>query len=304
MVSSTARSFCLAAAAAAGALLLLPGATLAQAPDWLLPRTRHFQHPLADPMAPRFAIGLVATDVLRTRGPERPSFVLPDSADAAFDVQAAAAVGGTLPLFRLAEWPGGGVIVAGEVAAFARFRIEYPSRDDLGTDWFVALPVEVRQDEWSGRIAITHRSSHLGDEFITLTDAERIEFGHESIELMAARAFGDARVYGGGAWIFRSNTAWEMRMRGLGDHDRFELQAGADGEWPIGGVGRAYAGVDVQAAERTDWQTQVALVAGAGVSGNGRAIRLLARFHDGVSPMGEFFLTDERFVSLELEILP
>lgn len=284
--------------------LLLPHAAAAQAPDWLLPRTRHFEHPLADPMAPRFSIGLIATDLLQSRGPERPVFTLGDSADAAFDVQAAASVGGTLPLLRLATWPGGGIIAAGEVAAFARFRIEYPSRDALGTDWFVGMPIELRRNEWSGRVAIMHRSSHLGDEFTAASGGERIEFGHESIELMAARAFGGARLYGGGAWIFRSNTAFEMRARGLGEHDRFELQAGADGEWNFGRVGRAYAGLDVQAAERTDWQTEVALVAGIGAHANGRAIRFLARFHDGVSPLGEFFLTDEQFVSLELEIQP
>lgn len=286
------------------AVLLLPLAAAAQAPGWLLPRTRYFEHPLADPMAPRFSIGLIATDLLKSRGPERPPWALADSADAAYDVQAAASVGGTLPLLTLATWPGGGIILAGEVAAFARFRIEYPSRDDLGTDWFVGMPIELRRDEWSGRVALMHRSSHLGDEFINAAGAERIEFGHESIELMAARAFGGARLYGGGAWIFRSNTAFEMRARNLGEHDRFELQVGADGEWSFGRVGRAYAGLDVQAAERTDWQTQVALVAGVGAHENGRAIRLLARFHDGVSPLGEFFLTDERFMSLELEIQP
>lgn len=289
---------------AVGFLATCAPAAHAQAPDWLLPLTRHFVHPLADAMAPRFAIGLIATDLLRSRGPERPQFTIRDSTDAAFDVQATAALGGTLPLLRLGNWPGGGAVLGGEVAVFARFRIEYPSRDAVGTDWFVGVPLELRRYDWSGRVAIMHRSAHLGDEFITASGAQRIEFGHESVELMAARRFGAARIYGGGAWIFRSNTAFEMRRRGLGQHDRFELQAGADGEWPLGGTGRVYAGLDVQAAERTDWQTEIAAVAGAGAHANGRAIRLLARFHHGVSPLGEFFLTDERFVSLELEIEP
>ena len=276
----------------------------AQAPDWLLPRTRHFAHPRADAMAPRFAIGLIATDLLSSRGPERPQFTIRDSADAAFDVQAAAALGGTLPLLRLASWAGGGAVLGGEVAVFARFRIEYPSRDAVGTDWFVGMPIELRRYDWAGRLALMHRSAHLGDEFIAASGAQRIEFGHESIEWMAARHFGTARIYGGGAWIFRSNTQFEMRRRGLGEHDRFELQTGADGEWPLGATGRVYAGLDLQAAERTDWRTGVAAVVGLGAHGNGRAIRLLARFHDGASSLGEFFLTDERFVSLEVEIEP
>lgn len=295
-----------AAAVVACATALAPVPAAAQSsPDWLLPRTRHFTAPIADPMEPRFAIGLIATDLLKSRGPERPAFVIEDSADAAFDVQATAAVGGTLPLFRLARWSNGGIVVGGQVGAFARFRIENPSRDDLGADWFVSMPIELAAGPWSGRVEIGHRSSHLGDEFLLYTGAERIEFGSEFVDGLAAWSLYDiVRVYGGGTWIFRSNTAWEMRQRGLGEHDRFQLQAGADGEWLLGGVARAYGGVDVQAAERSDWRTQIAAVAGVGVSANGRAIRLLARFHDGVSSLGEFFLTDERSFAIELEILP
>ncbi len=286
------------------ALLAAPAAVQAQLSERLLPGTRHFRHPVADFMAPRFGLGLLATDLLRTRGPERMAFELRDSADAAHDVQAIAALGGTLPLLRLAEWPDGGVVVAVEAAAFARFRIEYPSRDDLGTDWFVGLPVEVQRDAWSGRAAIVHRSSHLGDEFLVDSGAERIEFGHESLELMAARTLGDTRLYGGGAWIFRSNTAWEMRRRDLGEHDRVELQAGAEHGWAFGSMGEAFAAIDVQSAERSDWRPSLSLAAGAGITRAGRAMRLLVRFHDGLSPLGEFFLTDERFLGLELVVVP
>ena len=293
--------------ALAGAALALgaPSVLHAQTPDWLLPRVRYFESPLADPLEPRFGIALVTTNLLAARGPERPLFFIADSADATFDVQAAAAVGGTLPLIHLAEWPGGGIVVAGEVAAFARFRIEYPSRDDIGTDWFVSMPVEIRDGVWSGRVEIGHRSSHLGDEFIQRTGAERIEFGHESLDMLAADTFaGIGRIDGGGSWIFRSNTEYEMRNRGLGRHDRFQLQFGGDGEWQIPGVLHAYGGVDIQAAERSDWRTRIALTGGVGVRRGDRTARLLLRFHDGVSPLGEFFLTDERLFGLELVIEP
>jgi hypothetical protein len=291
--------------ACSGLLCWQPARVGAQAPDWLLPRVRHFESPLADPMEPRFGIGLVATNLLEGRGPERPRFFIADSADAAFDVQAAAAVGGTLPLIRVAQWADGGIVIGGQVAAFARFRIEYPSRDDIGTDWFVSMPVEIRDGPWSGRVEIGHRSSHLGDELIQQTGAERIEFGHESIDMLAAYTFaGIGRLYGGGSWIFRSNTAFEMRLRGLGEHDRFQLQLGGDGEWDVRGALHAYAGFDVQAAERSDWRRQVAVTGGIGARAGDRTARLLVRFFDGVSPLGEFFLTDERFFALELVIAP
>lgn len=285
-------------------LACAPASVHAQAGDWLLPRTRNFRHPVADPLSPRFGLGLLATDLLRSRGPERLPFVLGDSADAAHDVQATAALGGTLPLARLREWQGGSAVLAVEAAAFARFRIEYPSRDDLGTDWFISLPVEVRHNDWSGRIALMHRSSHLGDEFMIASGAERIEFGHEALEVNAVRQLGPTRLYAGGAWVFRSNTEYELRARGLGRYDRAELDLGAEHEWSLGPLGEAFAGVDLHAAERTDWNASIAVVAGAGLTHGGRAVRLVARFHDGVSRLGEFFLTDERYVGLELVIVP
>ena len=110
--------------AAWSALVVVAPPLDAQAPEWLLPRVRHFESPLADPMEPRFGIALLATNLLASRGAERPRFFIADSVDASFDVQAAAAVGGTLPLIRVAEWDDGGVVIGGQVAAFARFRIE------------------------------------------------------------------------------------------------------------------------------------------------------------------------------------
>lgn len=285
-------------------LACCPAAAQAQAGEWLLPRIRHYSHPQADPLSPRFGLGLLRTDLLRTRGPERLPFMLSDSADAARDMQVTAAIGGSLPLVKLSAWPGGGAVLLAEAVAFARFRIEYPSRDELATDWFIGLPVEVRHNDWSGRIAIMHRSAHLGDEFMIYTGADRIEFGHEALELTAARAIDRLRLYGGGAWVFRSNTAYEMRARGLGEHDRAELELGAEYQWQLGPYGEAFAGVDLQAAERTEWRTSLAAVAGAGLTHGGRAIRLMVRFHDGVSRLGEFFLTDERYLGLELVIVP
>src|SRR5690606_9493384 len=68
-------------------LACCPAAAQAQASEWLLPRIRHYSHPQADPLSPRFGLGLLRTDLLRTRGPERLPFMLSDSADAARDMQ-------------------------------------------------------------------------------------------------------------------------------------------------------------------------------------------------------------------------
>jgi hypothetical protein len=292
-------------ACAVAAALLAPGTAAAQdAHGFWLPSVRHFRSPFADPMEPRMSIGLLATDVLSTQGAERPPFVITDQEDADFDVQAQAALGVTLPLVRLSTWTDGGMTLIGVAGVYSRFRIEYPSRDDLGQDWIVGGGVEAAWDEVSTRVRISHRSSHLGDEFVQATGAQRIEFGGEALDALVAWSVpGIARVYGGGSWIFRSYTDKQVPyLVEMGRRDRLLVQLGADGEWrpwdasPFGVV----AGVDWQTAERTAWKSALSLGGGINVNANGRTLGLTLRFFDGASSLGEFFLTPERFWSLEL----
>ena len=269
----------------------------------VLPSVRWFDSPLADPIEPRMSIGLLTTDVLSSQGEEREPFVIPDPQDADFDVQAVPAIGITLPMLLLGEWESGGIVLFGQAGVFGRFRIEYPSRDDLGQDWIVAGGIEAAWDALSTRVRISHRSSHLGDEFVNVTGAQRIEFGGEAVDALAAYRLGSiGRVYGGGSWIFRSYTDKQvLALVRMGRRDRFRLQLGADGEWPLGdGPLAAVAGIDWQTAERTEWRNALALAGGVKVNANGRSLGLVARFFDGASSLGEFFLTPERFWGIEL----
>lgn len=268
----------------------------------LLPEARYFRTPIADPHAVRFSVGLLQTNVLKTQGPERPPFTIPDPEDASSDFVAAVGLGAILPLIHFPREGDGGMVMYADARVFSRFRIETEGRDDMGQDWFVGGGFEMRRDAWSGRAAIMHRSSHLGDEFVEMTGAERIEFGGEQLDLTAARDIpGVGRVYGGGSWIFRSYLGWDPRLVALGVRDRVLLQVGADRVWhpreerPLA----VYAGVDVQTAERTEWDTAIAVAVGIGVQTR-RSFRLMTRFYDGRSPMGEFFLTPERYFTLEL----
>jgi Protein of unknown function (DUF1207) len=292
------------AALVVGVSVLPPFASDAAAQDGpVLPPFRYFASPFADPIEPRMSIGLLATDVLASQGGERPFFALDDPEDAAHDVQAAAAIGITIPFLELAEWDGGGMILTGMAGVHARFRIEYPSRDDLGQDWIVGGGIEAAWDALSTRVRISHRSSHLGDEFVNDTGAERIEFGGEALDAMAAYTFpGIARVYGGGSWIFRSYTDKQVAaLVAIGRRDRLVVQLGSDGEWELGdGRFALVGGIDWQTAERTNWRSAVALGGGVTVHAHGRSLGLVARWFDGVSSLGEFFLTPETFWSFEL----
>ena len=281
--------------------LLLPAGAAAQT-DTFLPRVRYFRTPIADPMATRISVGLLSTNLLESQGGERPEFDVPDPEDSAHDVTAAVSVGAVFPLFHLKEWEGGGLTLVSEFKVFSRFRIEYPSRDDMGQDWYVGGGVELRRNEFSGKANIIHRSSHIGDEFSLLTGAQRIEFGSEQLDLVASYdAPGMLRTYLGATWIFRSYLAWEPLLQDLDISDRAVLQIGADREWSPFDDKRltVYAGVDIHAAERTEWDAGYAAAAGFGLR-NERSLRLMLRAYDGPSMMGEFFLTPERYWTLEL----
>lgn len=270
-------------------------------PTWLFPDTKYFRDPIADPYTPRLSIGLVRTDLFESRGPERPAYLRSPGTEA--EVQAAAAIGMTFPVFHVAELEGGGGITIGATAGvFARFRIEKPSRDDLGQDWFIGMPVDATWGESSLRFRLIHRSSHLGDEFSYTTGGQRIEFGGEAFDLLMAREFAGVRVYGGAGWIFHSNTSQTAVLRLLERSDRYTLQAGLDGEWrPFADPRIAVrAGADWQSTERTDWRAMWALAGGLRAEVGQGAASLLLRYTSGRSALGQFFLTREHVWSLEV----
>ncbi|MGQ0562043.1 MAG: DUF1207 domain-containing protein [Gemmatimonadota bacterium] len=279
----------------------------AQDSGWqrLFPRVHYFPSLIADPMEPRMSLALLETNVFERAGEGRefrPPFTFPDPEDAASDVQVKAGIGGSIPLWRFAHWPGkGGVVASAQLGVFARFRIEYPTREDAGQDWFVGMPIEVAYDRFSGRFRIMHRSSHIGDELVQTTGAQRIEFGGEYADFLAAYELVDAvRLYSGATWNFRSYTealpALVLRDR----KDTAQLQAGFDASWLPWAGGRTglVGGFDWQSQQRTNWRSQFAATGGFTVKTDNGAARLLARYFNGPSLMGEFFLTPERFWSV------
>ena len=272
-----------------------------------LPRVHYFQPLVADPLEPRMAIALIQTDVFERAGEgleRRESFSFPDPEDAAKDVTAAAAIGGSIPLFQLAHWPGkGGIVASAQLGVFSRFRIEYPSRDDVGQDWFVGMPFEIAYNKFSGRFRIMHRSSHIGDELVEVTGARRIEFGGEFADFIAAyEVLKETRAYGGATWNFRSYTEQLPALRARDMHDYFEVHAGIDRSWYGWSSGRTglIGGIDWQAAQRTGWRSQFSISGGfAARVPNGQGTKVLLRYFHGPSSMGEFFLTKETFFGLE-----
>lgn len=282
--------------------LIAPAPLYAQAADegWLFPDVTYFSHLIADPHDPRLAIGLIRTDLFESRGPERPAYTR--SPGSGPEVQAAAAIGTAFPIFHVQHDDDGGVTIGVEAGVFARFRIEKPSRDDLGQDWFVGMPINAAWGSSSMRFRLVHRSSHLGDEFAESTGGERIEFGGEALDLLFARRFGSIRAYGGAGWIFHSNTSATSILRSLDRSDRYTAQAGVDGEWRPFADPRitVRAGADWQSAQRTNWQPTWALAGGVQADVGHGGASLMLRYSGGRSALGQFFLTREQTWSLEV----
>jgi uncharacterized protein DUF1207 len=295
-------------AVALGALawgLLLPSA--AQAQDRWFPDEVFFQRPTAAPREPTFALRGVWTNLFERRGApsERSPFTIDeDAADLRTDAQGEAALGGTVRLWRAASWEDGGISLGIASAVFGRFRLEVSSSDLVASDWIVALPLEVRRGAWSGRVQIMHWSAHLGDEMIEKSGIERIDFTHNAVSLLLARDLGGVRVYGGGSRISKSSLENEEQLPS-GFSDNSTVQFGADATWtPWQSALQFEAGVDYQAADRTDWAAQWSLVGGIRVQDGTHTLQLHATYFDGPSPVGQFFLTQERAwgFSLVLEL--
>lgn len=284
-------------------LLLPTGIAAQEAPrDAWFPRTPHFDTPLASTREPVFALRALWTTVFRSRADpaERPPFDFEGEEGLDRELQGEAALGGTFRLWQPLQWDGGGLSLGIQAGVFGRFRLEVSGNDLVGSDWVVSLPVEVSRGAWSGRMRITHWSAHLGDEVLEKAGAERVDFTTESLDALAAYRVGRVRLYGGGGVVFRSSLENESQL-GPDFSDDALLRAGADGQWLPWADGKLgiEAGVDWQSADRTDWTRALSATVGLTVVDGDRSARLRALFHDGPSPMGQFFLTDERYWGIE-----
>ena len=140
----------------------------------------------------------------------------------------------------------------------------------------------------------------MGDGVAERAGAGGVDCTAESRDAVAAYRVGPGRLYGGGGIVFRSSLENESQL-GPDFSDDALVRAGADGQWLPWADGKLgiEAGIDWQSADRTDWTGALSATFGLTVVDGDRSARLRALFHDGPSPMGQFFLTDERYWGIE-----
>ena len=289
-------------------LLLLPGEGLAQSGsrDAWFPDAAYFSRPTASVREPTFGVGALWSTVFRDRfdPAERPPFDPQGGQGLETDLQGEAALGGNVRIWQPMQWAGGGLTLGVQAGVFGRFRLEVSGNDLVASDWIVALPAEIARGPWSGRLRFLHWSAHVGDELIE-AGIERVDFTTETLEALVAYGPGDFRFYGGGSLVARSSLENELQL-GPAFSDDVLIRFGADARvrpWARDDV-TIDAGVDWQSSGRTEWAGQLSVRLGVSVRDGARSARLNGIYHRGPSPMGQFFLTHERYWGIELILEP
>ncbi len=294
-------------------LLILPSVGRAQdaardgaqdvARDAWFPEVAHFSRPNASVREPTFAVGSVWSTVFRSRAnpAERQPF---DIGGERLETtpQADVALGGNVRIWQPKQWVDGGLTVGLQAGVFGRFRLDVSSADLIASDWIVAFPVEIARGVWSGRLRLQHWSAHVGDELIE-AGVERIDFTTETVEALLAYEPGDFRIYGGGSLVVRSSLENEVPLGPTFSDDgliRFGVDASVH-PWTRDEVSLE-AGLDWQSSDRTEWASQLSVRIGLVVRDGHRSARLSGIYRNGPSPMGQFFLTDERYFGIELNL--
>jgi len=290
-------------------LLVFPSAgeaqRLAQGGDrdaWF-PEVAYFSTPIASVREPTFALGSVWSGVFRDRASpaERAPFDL-QGGNLETSSQADVALGGSVRIWQPKQWVDGGLTLGLQAGVFGRFRLDVSSADLVASDWIVAFPAEIARGAWSGRFRLQHWSAHVGDELIE-AGVERIDFTTETLEGLLAYRSGDLRLYGGGSLVVRSSLENELQL-GPDFSDDVLIRFGADASlrpWSREDV-TVDGGVDWQSSDRTAWSGQLVIRFGLVVNDGARSARLSGIYHRGPSPMGQFFLTEDRYWGIELNL--
>ncbi len=249
-------------------------ATEMQAPSAL------FQPLLADPKEPRF----FAT-YLWARSPRLASRL------------GSVGFGQTLGLLHGRDWQ-----FAVAAGVFSEFDMQSSTTDLLNTDYLIGLPVTYRRGSWTTRLRVFHQSSHMGDEYMIHTHAQRVALSFEAAELLVARSTTHWRVYGGGEYTF-THSPHDLKpavLHGGAEYRQTQplLRLGRIA------AGRLVAGIDARSLQDRSWQVGWSGVAGLELGDGANPAEsswrwsLLLKAYTGPAPFGEFYRDDVSYLGL------
>ncbi|HYT04152.1 MAG TPA: DUF1207 domain-containing protein [Gemmatimonadales bacterium] len=207
-------------------------------------------------------------------------------------------VGQTIGLVREPNWE-----LAIAAGVFSQFNMQSATNDLINTDYLVGLPFTYRHGSWATRFRLYHQSSHLGDEYLLHTNAQRVDLTFEAAELLVSKEMANWRVYGGGEYLFAHSPA---------DLAPGVLHGGLEYRQPEALVrlgrfaaGRLVVGLDARSVQDRQWQVGWSLVTGLeladpAASSAGWRWSVLLKAYTGPSPYGEFYRDGVASVGLGL----
>ena len=193
--------------------------------------------------------------------------------------------------------------VAVAATVFSQFDMASRTTDLINTDYLIGLPVTYRRGPLATRFRLYHQSSHLGDQYLVHTHANRVTYSYEAAELLLSEEIANWRVYGGGEYLFM-HTPDDLRPGVL--HGGIEYRQ-RDPVVRLGrfGTARLVAGLDGRSVQARSWQVGWSGVAGLEVtnpaaSPSGWRWSVLIRTYTGPSPYGQFYQDQVSSVGLGL----
>jgi hypothetical protein len=208
------------------------------------------------------------------------------------------AIGGTVPLvgYMDGNCSGDGIQLDFFGVVLSRFSDD---ADFVAADYRFGLPITFQDGPWTGKIGYEHTSTHLGDDFIRLTN----DAGHPQFKVLHVR---DEVVLG---LAYNFTDHWKMYgqfgysphlsvMTGHNKPARFDWGVEYRGLQPTGCRGEPFAALDIDSRGDEGYNLNVTGQVGWHWVGRERRNdwRVFLEGYDGHSPYGQFFLNREKYV--------
>ena len=181
-----------------------------------------------------------------------------------------------------------------EGAAFPRVNLD-EDWDLEAVDFRAGVPLTYGAGPWQTKLAYSHMSSHLGDEFVERTGATRINYSRDGFVLGESFYPVDAvRLYAEAGWAFRAE----------GGAEPWEFQFGIDYTplYSMGIFGAPFVALNGHLREEVDFSGS--FVAQAGVQWRGthsqRMLRTGLHYFNGKSNQMQFFNEHEEQIGVGL----
>ncbi len=163
----------------------------------------------------------------------------------------------------------------------------------INTDFRVGGEIVQSLDNWNWRFSYTHKSTHLGDEFLIDNPEyleKRLNLSYETVRWDAHKAINNWDLYAGLGFITRSEP---------GDLAQIMWQAGWQFQGEPWRLIKPIWAVDLSSWQAADWNIHVTVRAGIEVHQlTNSPFQLLLEYQDGRSPYGQFYTEDLTFAGL------